>query len=139
MPESATHVSLVQTIVRFVEREFGGLANVAIREDAMSPCRGEKPPKIEGHVPDVFVTDVPTTTTLIGEAKTRQDLESDRTRKQISAFLKYLSKTPQGIFVLCVPMVSAATARRLVSELNRPFKCTLTQTVILEWPNSSEH
>ena len=134
MPESATHAGLVQAIVRYAKREFGGLADVAVREDAVRPLRGEKPPRIEGYVPDVFITDVPNTTTLIGEAKTRQDLETDHSRRQIVAFLSYLSKTPRGIFVLSVPMVAGATAQRLLSELNEPFACAPTKTVVLDQP-----
>ena len=103
----------------------------------MRPVRGEKPPIIEGYVPDVFVTDVPITTTLIGEAKTRLDLETDRSRRQITAFLSYLSKTPRGIFVLSVPMIAGATARHLLSELNESFACAATQTVVLDRPISA--
>lgn len=135
MPESAAHSSLVQTVIRFAEREFGGLANIAIREDALRPLRGERPPKIEGHVPDVFVTNVPTTTTLIGEAKTEQDIDTHHSHQQISAFLRYLSNTPRGIFVLSVPFGSAAAARRLIAQLNKPFSHATTRTVVL---NSSD-
>ena len=87
MPESAAHAALVQAVILYAEREFGSLADIAVREDAVRPMRGERPPRIEGYVPDVFVTDVPTTTTLIGEAKTQQDIETDHSRRQIFAFL----------------------------------------------------
>lgn len=132
MPESATHAGLVQAVILYAEREFGNLADIAVREDAVRPVRGERPPRIEGYVPDVFVTDVPTTKTLIGEAKTQQDIETDHSRRQIFAFLSYLSKTPRGIFVLSVPMVTAATARRLVAEINEPFTGAATQTIVLD-------
>ena len=89
---------------------------------------------IEGYVPDVFATDVPTSVTLVGEAKTWQDLEQDHSRRQISAFLSYLSNTPQGIFVLSVPPVAGATARRLLSEINRPFLASGTRTIVLDQP-----
>lgn len=132
MPESATHAGLVQAIILYAEREFRSLADIAIREDAVRPVRGERPPKIEGYVPDVFITDVPTTTTLIGEAKTRHDVETDHSQRQIFAFLSYLSKTPRGIFVLSVPLAASATARRLLAELNEPFVGGATQTVVLD-------
>ena len=132
MTESATHARLVQAIILYAERELGDLANIAVREDAVRPVRGEKPPRIEGYVPDVFVTDVPTTTTLIGEAKTLHDIETDHSRLQIFAFLSYLSNTPKGIFVLSVPLVSGATACRLLSEINRPFSSAATQIVVLD-------
>ena len=132
MPESATHAALVQEVILYAEREFGNLADIAVREDAVRPLRGERPPRIEGYVPDVFVTDVPTTTTLIGEAKTQQDIETDHSRQQISAFLSYLSKTPRGIFVLSVPIAASATARRLLAEINEPFADAATRTIVLD-------
>ena len=132
MPESATHAALVQAVILYAEREFGNLADIAVREDAVRPLRGERPPRIEGYVPDVFVTDVPTTTTLIGEAKTQQDIETDHSRQQISAFLSYLSKTPRGIFVLSVPLAASATARRLLAEINEPFAAAATRTIVLD-------
>ena len=132
MSESATHASLVQTIVAFAERELGTLADIAVREDVVRPLRGERPPRIEGFTPDVHATNVPTTRTLIGEAKTRIDLENDHSRQQISAFLRYLSHTAGGIFVLAVPLTAGATARRLVAELSGPLGTTAPRLVVLD-------
>lgn len=117
MPESSVHADLVQKIITFAGRELGALATIVVREDAVRPVRGERPPRIGGFTPDVYATDVPTTRTLIGEAKTRTDLENEHSRQQISAFLEYLAHTEGGMFVLAVPLAAGATARRLLSEL----------------------
>lgn len=138
MPESATHARLVQAVIAYVEREFGGLADIAIREDAVRPLRGERPPRVEGYVPDVYAKDVPTTTTVIGEAKTKLDLQTEHSRRQISAFLSYLSNTPRGVFVLSVPWTAGAIARRLVAEINSSFKETSTRTIVLDGTSASE-
>ena len=132
MPESATHADLVQTIVRYAERRFDGLGNIAVLEDAVRPVRGERPPKIEGYVPDVFVTDVPTTITLIGEAKPQRDVETEHSRRQIAAFMNYLSKTPNGIFVLSVPLAAGPTARRVLSQVSRSFPDAGTEIIVLD-------
>ena len=132
MPESAIHANLVHAIILYAEREFGDLAQVAVREDTVHPLRGERPPRIERYVPDVFVTDVPTTMTLIGEAKTQHDIENDHSRRQIFAFLNYLSKTPNGIFVLSVPLVVGPTASRFLSKINQPFSTATTRIVVLD-------
>lgn len=132
MPESATHAKLVAALVAFVEQELGAVTNVALREDAVRPLRGERPPKINGYVPDLYATDVPTTKTLIGEAKTKADLERNHTRDQISAFLAYLSQTPRGIFALSVPLLAGATARRLLAELSAPFPHAETRMFVLD-------
>lgn len=83
-------------------------------------------------MPDVYATDVPTTRTLIGEAKTRQDLETNHSRQQIEAFLGYLAFTPKGVFILSVPLAAAATARRQVAELARRVPPSETQVIVLD-------
>ena len=137
MPESATHATLVQTVICFTEREFGALANIAIREDSVRPMRGERPPRIAGYTPDIYATDVPTTRTLVGEAKTRADLETEHSRRQIAAFLAFLSKTPNAVFVLAVPLSAGPTARRLAFELNTPFVGSATRIVVLDGASTS--
>ena len=137
MPESDTHAALVQAVILYAEREFGGLADIAVREDSVRPLRGERPPIIEGYVPDVFVTDVPTTTTLIGEAKTQRDVETDHSRRQIFAFLRYLSNTSRGIFVLSVPILASAMAQQLLAELNEPYVGSATRIIVLDRPVSA--
>jgi hypothetical protein len=132
MPESATHADLVQDVIAFVERELGALADIAVREDAVRPLRGERPPRIGGFTPDVHATDVPTTRTVIGEAKTRADLETDHSRRQIAAFLRYLAQTPGSVFVLAVPLAAGATARRLLVELSAPIARETPRLVVLD-------
>lgn len=132
MAESAVHANLVTALIAYADAELGGLANICVRDDAVRPLRGERPPRVNGYVPDLYATDVPTTATLIGEAKTKADLETDHTRKQIHAFLSYLAQTPNGIFVLSVPLPAAMTARRLLLELKRPFQDAQTRTVIID-------
>ena len=138
MPESSAHAALVRTIVQFALRELGPLADIAIRDDAVNPIRHEKPPRIDRYVPDVFATDVPTTRTLIGEAKTLRDIETDHTRRQVSTFLNYLSKTPGGVFVLSVSLQGRAPAQRLLNELRRPHPGLTTRTVVLD-PSVTHH
>ena len=132
MSESAAHANLVQNIILYAEREFGSLAEYVVREDAVHPLRGERPPRVEGYVPDVYVTDVPTTMTLIGEAKTLHDIETEHSRRQIFAFLKYLSNTHNGIFVLSVPLFSGAMARRFLSDIKQPIQANSTAIVVLD-------
>ncbi|MBB2708442.1 hypothetical protein N2597_22435 (plasmid) [Rhizobium sophoriradicis] len=132
MGETAVHAGLVEALVAYAATELGGLVNLSIRNDAVRPLRGERPPRINGYVPDVFATDVPTTATLIGEAKTRADLETAHTQDQIHAFLDYLSQTPNGIFVLSVPLSAAATGRRLIARLKTPFSTAETRIVVID-------
>lgn len=132
MPESSTHARLVQQIVAFAGRELGPLAEIAVREDAIRPLRGERPPRIGGFTPDVYATDVPTTKTLIGEAKTQVDLETAHSHRQITAFLNHLALTPGGMFVLAVPLAASATGRRLISQLCTHVDGEIPRYIVLD-------
>ena len=132
MTETAAHAELVRAIIDHVHQEFEDLTELAVGADSVAFLRSSRPPRIGRYVPDVYATNVPTTKTLIGEAKTRRDLETGHSRAQISAFLKHLAHTPNGIFVLSVPLIAAATARRIVVQLSRPFVAANTRIVILD-------
>jgi hypothetical protein len=132
MSESTTHARLVRAILEFIDREFSSLSDIAVRDDASFSIRGENPPLIGGFVPDVYAATVPTTMTIIGEAKTRRDLETERSIEQISAFLNYLSATKGGVFILSVPLVAAATARRILELSGRSLASPSTRVIVLD-------
>lgn len=132
MPESARHARLVEAIVAHAERRLGKVTDILVREDAVRPLRGERPPKLAGFVPDVYATDVPTTRTLVGEAKTETDLETERSRQQIAAFLEYVAYTPGGLFVLAVPLGVRARATWVLRELGRPLGEGAPQTEVID-------
>lgn len=132
MPESPAHGRLVKAILDYLDRNFGSLTEIAVREDSPSALRGERPPLVGGFVPDVFATDVPTTMTVIGEAKTRQDLERAHSQAQIMAFLEFLASTPNGVFILSVPFTAGATARRITGAAGHAFAGAMTKIIVLD-------
>lgn len=126
------HARLVRAILLYIEQEFGPMSDLCVRDDSVSPLRGERPPPVAGFIPDVYATDVPTTLIIIGEAKTASDLESDRSRAQIGAFLAHLVQVPSGIFVLSVPLTASATARRVVASAQQALPLAATKIVVLD-------
>ena len=132
MPESARHARLVSAIVAHAERRLGNISELVVREDAVQPCRGERPPRISGFTPDVYATDVPTTITLIGEAKTAADLETAHSRAQIAAFLQYLAHTPGGLLVLAVPITVMARAKSILKELSAHLGTDVPRTEVID-------
>ena len=132
MPESARHARLVKAIVAHTERRLGNIANISVREDSVHPVQGERPPKLSGFTPDVFATDVPTTMTLVGEAKTAADLETNHSRAQIAAFLEYLAHTQDGLFVLAVPITVKARARSVLKKLGAPLGANAPRTEVID-------
>lgn len=132
MPESAQHARLVKAIVTRAEKYLGEIGDIRVCEDAVQPIRSERPPKICGFIPDVFATDVPTSVTLIGEAKTASDLETNHSRKQIAAFLKFLAHTPGGIFLLAVPIELIPRGRATIRELSQSLGKHAPQTEVID-------
>jgi len=115
MAESPQHARLVRLILEYVEQEFKDLEWLAVYDDAAEPMRGEKPPRVGGYVPDVFAVDTPRSTTIIGEAKTLLDLETQHSRQQITSFLQHLTLARNGVFILATPISAAGLARNIVA------------------------
>ena len=132
MSESPQHLRLVRAILTYVGREFPDATALAVFDDTAVSASGERPPRINGYVPDVYAADVPPSMTIIGEAKTRRDLETARSREQIASFLHYLAHRPNGVFVLAVPITAVATARMIVASSRRREDPTTTRVVFLD-------
>lgn len=77
----------------------------------------ELPQKVNGYIPDVFASDVPFTFHIIGEAKTHGDIVSQHSKKQVRAFLDFLSVYSNSVFYLAVPVFSQPKANQLLNEI----------------------
>ena len=126
--ESATHARLVEALVRLVEERHRLCAGLVVFADHHSFGR-DLPPRIGSHLPDVFACDVPAGLRLIGEAKTIPDLETNRSRRQLKAFLDHLSLYPLTAFYLAVPPTALARARYVLRSVASPEHGTIPMTV----------
>jgi hypothetical protein len=136
MAESAEHRLLVETIIQYATHRFSTVYALTLFSDRPGTT-SELPPRIGGFAPDVFVADVPTTFTLIGEAKTEIDLLSMRSFNQISAYLRFLRSTPAGIFVLAVPWRTSAAARDILSRIVLNNSAHQVEAILLDGTNRS--
>jgi len=134
VPESSQHLRLVDALVSYIEVRYKPLKSMIILCDLPSTVGGDRPPRVGGFAPDVYATDAPTTVTVIGEAKTAEDLVTVHSRQQIEAFLDYLRYQKSGVFVLAVPPFSSATARIVVESAKRAIevKSSEIEIVILD-------
>jgi type IV pilus biogenesis protein CpaD/CtpE len=134
VPESSQHIRLVEALVNYIEVRYKPLKSMIILSDLPKTVGGDRPPRVGGYAPDVYATDAPTTITVIGEAKTAEDLVTSHSRQQIEAFLDYLRYQKSGVFVLAVPFFSSATARIVVESAKRAagVKSSEIETVILD-------
>jgi hypothetical protein len=116
--ESARHRFLVERLLDTVEIRHQGVRSVVIFADHHR-FGSQLPPMIGDFTPDVLVTTVPATFRLIGEAKTRDDIETDRSRRQLTAFLDHLALHPPSSLWLGVPFDLAPRARVLMRSIRR--------------------
>ena len=63
--------------------------------------------------PDVFARDIGATLSIIGEAKTTEDIDNRHTLGQLESFFDYLRLQPKGELWMGVPWLSAGTATRV--------------------------
>ena len=129
LAESSKHTALVQVIISYIGREHAGLG---IINDLSGPLYAEKPNRIDGYVPDVYAFDAPLTTVVIGEAKTQDDLETERSRKQMTAFLSFLGFQKSGVFILAVPWHLKRRAAAIVDSLRAETGAAAVKTVMLD-------
>ena len=118
MGESLTHTQLVQRIVSHLRVQFPNSCLCVFR-DLPETLRCEKPPLIAGYHPDIFAEDTPPTFTVIGEAKTAADLETEHSKLQFRAYLIYLKLRPQPRLVVATPWYAQNSARTLVAAAKR--------------------
>jgi hypothetical protein len=129
LAESSKHTGLVQVIIGYIGREH---AELGIVNDLSGPLYAEKPNRIDGYVPDVYAFDAPLTTVVIGEAKTQDDLETARSRKQMAAFLSFLGLQKSGIFILAVPWHLKRRGAAIIDTLQAETGATSVKAVILD-------
>jgi hypothetical protein len=132
LAESSQHTALVKVIINYIGREHADMTGLGIMNDLSSPLGAEKPSRIEGFVPDVYAFDAPLTTTIIGEAKTHADLETEHSKRQIAAFLSFLERQPSGIFILAVPWQLKRRAEAIVGMVREAVGALSVKTVTLD-------
>jgi len=92
----------------------------------------DKPPKIGAYRPDVYAIDAPLTRTIVGEAKTQLDLESDHTKDQFISFLTFLQLQQNAMFIVGVPWQAKATARGILESLKRSLTTNDVEIVVID-------
>jgi hypothetical protein len=119
MGESISHIRLVNRILVWVRLEHGDCRHLCILSDLPDSRSSEKPPLIGGFLPDVFVEDAPPTFTVIGEAKTAQDLEREHTKRQFRGYLLYLKLRLRPCLIVSTPWFVANSAKSLIAAAQR--------------------
>ena len=117
MSESSRHMRLVSNIVKWI-RETRECDDLCIFVDEPTQAGLDKPPNIGGYFPDVFAKAIARQpVTIIGEAKTVYDLETNRSELQLISYLSYLKTAPDPFLVISTSWVVQRTAKGLLCHL----------------------
>lgn len=131
MAESDQHQQLIQRIVDYVNITFASKYSLTTYHDLPKAIGAEKPPAIGNFRPDFYAVDVPLTITIIGEAKTFNDLETEHSRNQYLSFISYLSQHDKGYFILAIPFQYVPATRRVISNLLRRIGAPCNDVVVI--------
>src|SRR5439155_11336946 len=117
-----------------VSKTFGNVYSLFTLDDLPKKLGKDKPPAIGGYRPDVYARDAPVTMVIIGEAKTSQDIETEHTKKQFTAYLTHLTMVGQGILIIAVTWKTVAAVRRVLGRIvcDENVKGNSVKVVILD-------
>ena len=118
MSESDHHRNLVKALGDDIAYDSHWAMPPIVYFDLRDGVSGQPPPAIGPNRPDTFARDISTGRTIIGEAKTTDDIDNQHTCDQLVSYFNYLRTQPDGELWMGVPWTSAGTALR-VSKLVR--------------------
>ena len=123
--ESNQHIELVKHLEHYIRKTHEPPGGFVLYSDIGGGVENS-PQMVNGYIPDIIASDVPSTFQVIGEARTPRDLNSNRSRKQILAFLDFLSLYPKSYFYLAIPTFSLPNANRLLNEITTDDHANIT-------------
>ena len=126
MPTSDLHQSLVRFLLDRMERELGATASLSAD---LGPLFGlPQPPLLANARPDAMCRCTVSTRIVLGEAKTRRDIQKPHTERQLEAYFAYLCHQRRGELWLAVPWAGidemyfmAVQCRRAAEAAKVPF------------------
>lgn len=133
MPESATHLALVQRLVLWARSNYPIERDGLLLVDEPARLSADKPPSISGYFPDIYWKSLASQSILIGEAKSAYDVESRHSRRQLASFLSHLSSAEDGMLLIAVPWHVVPQAKSLIRMIQRDTGSTSVRTVFLDY------
>lgn len=106
-----------------------------ILTDSLGSQSPNRPPTIEGYVPDAYVVLDDQGRVAIGEAKSMGDLENSHTEAQVTAFLRRCGVAESSAFILAVPWPIERLAEALLVSFRISEGLRHVETVVLSEMN----
>lgn len=133
MPESATHMGLVQQLVAWVQIHRASEQDGLLFVDDPSRAAADKPPTVLGYTPDLYWKALAGRSVLIGEAKSAYDVETRHSRRQFASFVSHLSSVEDGTLLIAVPWHVVPQAKSLIRAIQGTTGSTAIRTVFLDY------
>ena len=90
-----------------------------ILTDSRQFSQSGKPPRLNGHIPDLFVAKHSGRGAIVGEAKTAQDLENPHTHAQLVAYMSWCDQRGDSLLVVAVPWNVSRLAMATLTNLKK--------------------
>jgi hypothetical protein len=132
MSESFAHSRLVDALEKHVKLNILPYTRGFLFKDLQYKNPTDVPPLINGYRPDIFVDNSYPHKSIIGEAKTRNDLEQRHTEEQLTAFLVYCSRSADTSIMLAVPWDTVRLAKAILQRINKKNNLNFVEAYILE-------
>ncbi len=117
MSESHTHAALVQQLASWMAETYFQGDSGRLFIDSPFCDRHKRPPIIGEFVPDIFAeTNLPRRI-IIGEAKTKNDIENRHTIQQLESFIKYCSTVDGSELIMAVPWHMTRYVRSMINKI----------------------
>lgn len=113
---SEQHNFIVSAIARKIKLYGYRISYLDGKYQDIETERPDIPPKILNHRPDVIGIKKDAGF-CIGEAKTKDDISSERTKKQITDFISIVKLDPGNKFIIGIPLIAKEDLDRLIRRL----------------------
>lgn len=132
MAEGDTHRELVRHLSEKIAGEIGSSWAMFIDGGPFGERAGI-PPAIGDFRPDIYAIERVSRRTLIGEAKTVDDIDNNHTYRQLAAYFEYLARELAGELWIAVPLLAGGTAHRVCRLVRRRLGMTRIPFFITGW------
>ena len=132
MAESSNHILLVNHLKSWVIEKFldGDEGKIFVDHPDSNSC--QRPPIMNGFIPDIYVPSGPYGLMIIGEAKTARDLERKHSQNQFEQFLNKCAEVNNSLFIIAVPWYSVRLAESILKYLKNKSNAGMVTTEVLE-------
>jgi hypothetical protein len=133
MSEGVVHIRLVEATLVAIKNWIGEEVSYSIWADHSSIREYAPPFKMGGVQADIVAINRDTKFTVVGEAKTRNDIDNLHTRKQLKDYFEYLAVQAGGLLWFSVPAGSGGEALNVTKSVRRQSRCERVELIVSEW------